>query len=245
MLVLAVACCGIARADAPTGAVYVVTLPSAADVWLDGAYIGRTPVLVDALTAGRHSVTAAKNGWASKVSDVAIAAGGIAFATILLDHGAKASRAGGTIGLRGRPVEALELDGTAVVPGPDGTLAATAGIHELMIRAGGARMTRRVVVYPDVMTAVVVGGGAAEEDPHAGVVAPAARYLPAGAYAIEGRKVVVHYNGHDAIGELDGATIRIDGEPATFRAAPTVIAGRLYLPMELLIRMGATPVRMR
>ena len=44
---------------APTGGVYVTTLPAGADVWVDGTYLGHSPIVLAAVGAGdSHEDTA-------------------------------------------------------------------------------------------------------------------------------------------------------------------------------------------
>src|SRR5579884_2488771 len=59
----------------PFGGLYVNSLPTGADVWVDGSYIGRTPLLVDGLRAGKHAITVTKAGWKVEEVDQNVAAG--------------------------------------------------------------------------------------------------------------------------------------------------------------------------
>src|SRR5665213_2587339 len=59
----AIAACVIFLAAVPTGSLYVTTLPSGADVWIDGTYAGRSPLVLGGLVAGRHTVGLTKTGW--------------------------------------------------------------------------------------------------------------------------------------------------------------------------------------
>src|ERR1700716_3324697 len=52
----AVAACAIFLAAVPTGSLYVTTLPTGADVWIDGTYVGHSPLVLGALAPGRHTV---------------------------------------------------------------------------------------------------------------------------------------------------------------------------------------------
>ena len=64
--ILALAARAGAAAQAAAGGMYVSTLPADADVWVDGAYIGRSPLLIEGLGEGRHALTVTKAGWVSQ-----------------------------------------------------------------------------------------------------------------------------------------------------------------------------------
>ena len=61
-----------AIAETATGGTYVTTLPTGADVWFDGTYVGRSPVVVDGLTEGRHALSILKAGWQPQDGTVTI-----------------------------------------------------------------------------------------------------------------------------------------------------------------------------
>ena len=116
----------------PTGAVYLTTLPAGADVWLDGTYVGRTPLLIDALAQGRHAVTLTKTGWAVEETDVAVPAGGTALQSIRLNaqHPGSAMRGEGAYSLRGLAKGShVVVDGTAFTRDPLAVTPAPAGAH--------------------------------------------------------------------------------------------------------------------
>ncbi|MCP4501372.1 MAG: PEGA domain-containing protein [Deltaproteobacteria bacterium] len=49
--------------DAKTGGISVFSAPNAAEVWLDGSFVGVTPVTVDSITVGRHFLRVVKDGY--------------------------------------------------------------------------------------------------------------------------------------------------------------------------------------
>src|SRR5260370_37931827 len=69
-------CGGVGAAAPSAGGGYVATVPSGADVWIDGTYCGRSPVLLDALAEGRHMLTPTKAGWNVQERRVDIPGGG-------------------------------------------------------------------------------------------------------------------------------------------------------------------------
>jgi hypothetical protein len=227
----------------PTGALYVTTLPTDADVWLDGTYVGHSPVVLDALAAGRHTVSLNRTGWVSADVDVSVVAGTTALSSVVLTRtGSNALRgAGGSIVIKGLPAKSVLIDGTAGAPDRTGAYAVASGTHELVAVTSAGKMTRTVTVYPEMPTEVVLR----EEDPslRSAVVAPASDFLPAAAVKIEGTHVTIHYEHHAVDAMLGSSSYRLDGHEASYDAAPTVINGGLYLPLELLKQLTANDAK--
>jgi len=92
-----------ARAELPSGGVYVTTLPGGADIWIDGTYVGHSPVLVDALLSGHHAITLAKAGWNVQEVDVNISPSAVTMSSTRLVPGPRAMA--GTALARRRGVE--------------------------------------------------------------------------------------------------------------------------------------------
>ncbi|GAC1426208.1 MAG: hypothetical protein NVSMB64_32710 [Candidatus Velthaea sp.] len=226
---------------APTGALYITTLPSGADVWVDGTYVGHAPVVLDALAAGRHAVSLTKNGWQPQDLDVNVVAGGTALSSVPLARVARAARGGGGfLAIRGLNVRDVTLDGDPVKPDKNGVYPAPSGSHELVARAASGRVTRTITVYPEMRTDVLLRD---EGTTRSSVVAPALDYLPAEAVKIDGTHVAIKYEGRDVGGKFGSTTFRVDGRTTDFDAAPTLIGGRLYLPLELLTQLTAQSKR--
>jgi hypothetical protein len=221
-------------AAAPTGAIFITTLPSAADVWLDGTYMGHTPVLVDALTAGAHHLTLTRTGWTPADLAVAIAPAQTQTTSVVLVRDGTTSEGSGSIAvLSALPdrVAAIAIDGQPAVPGKDGSIAVAAGTHDVTIAAAQGKQTRTVTVYPQTRTVVVLS---ADEAPRSIVIAPADDYLPVSAYHLVGPRLVVRYGGHEVIAHLGTTTYTIDRHAVSYDAPPTLIRNRVYLPLELL-----------
>jgi hypothetical protein len=228
------------RAETPSGAVYVTTLPSGADIWVDGTYVGRAPVLVDALEPGHHSLTITKTGWVVQEVDVVVSPGTVAMSSTLLAAGPKAlaGSASGTILVRDVPAGAeLALDGTPFVPQPGKSITVDAGPHRITLVLAHAKTTRLINVLPDTVTDVVLREPHADEGP-AAVVAPAEDYLPTDNFSVEGKKIVVRYAGHVVIAYLGETQMRMDGAPIEYDGAPQSIGGKLYLPLALLEKLA-------
>lgn len=217
----------------------MTTLPSSAEVWLDGTYIGRSPALVGGLTPGRHAVTVTKSGWALRELDVNVAADATAFASTRLLAGARTPGSGalGSVVLRAVPSGAkLALDDAPLsfVAGQPQPVAA--GAHHLSVTTPQGKTTLALDVLPDTTTNVVV------HSPHAGtrsaVLAPAEDYLPTDAFTLAATKIVIHYAGHVVIARLGDVTVRYDGVSETYDSAAEQIGTKLYLPLGLLQKLA-------
>jgi hypothetical protein len=219
---------------APTGALFITTLPSGADVWLDGTYMGHTPVLVDALTVGAHHLTLTRTGWTAEDLAVAIAPAQTQTTSVVLVREGTMSEGSGSIAILTSPpdrVEAVTIDGQPAAPGKDGSIAVAAGTHDVTISGAQGKQTRTVTVYPQTRTEVVVS---ADEAPRSIVIAPADDYLPASAFHLDGTRLVVRYGGHEVIAHIGTTTYTIDRHAVSYDAPPTLIRNRVYLPLELL-----------
>jgi hypothetical protein len=225
-------------AAVPTGSLYVTTLPSAADVWIDGTYVGRSPLVLDALPVGRHTVGLTRAGWTPRQLDVTVLQGQTTFSSSLLENAKAGVRPlPGSIAIHGLGVVATFVDGVSLPPSKDGTIPASAGTHELTVRTNRGRITRTVQVWPQTRTDVVLQPNIEPGRPS--VVAPAEDYLPKSAIRIDGDRVVVHYDGHQVVGRIGLTTYRVDGRSVDYDAGPTLIGTKLFLPLELLELLSA------
>jgi hypothetical protein len=223
-------------AAAPTGALYITTLPSGADVWIDGTYTGHSPIVLDALAAGRHTVSLTKTGWVPQNLDVSIVAGSTALSSIELQRTPGHLRTDvGTIAIRGMAVKSVLIDGMPLVADKTGLYDVRAGLHEVVAMTTAGKVTRTITVYPDMRTDVVLR----DDDPQApAVVAPASDYIPAGSIRIDADRVAIKFGGHDVEGRLGSTVYRVDGKAMDFDSAPTLIGTKLYLPLALLTRIA-------
>jgi hypothetical protein len=228
-----------ARAEMATGSVYVTTLPSGAEVWIDGVYVGRSPVLADALARGRHAITITKSGWNPRQVSVDVMTSGMTMSSTALDAAPGLGIAGGNVLLRAVPDGArVAIDGKAV-DDPSKPIALPAGPHRLTVDGThGARSTRSFTVIPDTQSVLVLRDP--EPATRSKVVGLADDYVP-GAYTVEAGKVVVRYDGHLVVGRLGDPSLRIDGATVGYDVPPETIGGKLYLPLELLERLTGGP----
>jgi hypothetical protein len=217
----------------PFGGLYISSLPSGADVWVDGSYIGRTPLLIDGLRGGKHAVTVTKAGWKVEEVDQNVAAGVTTAATVLLDP-IKPLHTHGEIALHGLDRDArVSIDaGPWLKLQPE--YEAAVGTHSLSVREPQTRFERMILVYPEQTTHVLFVSPA---DTHSAVVAPVADYLPASSAKVSGDRVVVRWGGHVAVGHLGDARFLVDGRDVVYDAPAGMVRGRLYLPLDLILML--------
>ncbi len=223
--------------SAPTGGVYVTTLPAGADVWVDGTYLGHSPVLLDALPAGSHHLTLTRTGWTSQDLGVTVVASATVTASVVLARDGRSAVGTGTIAIHGVTVGSVLVDGETKTLGKDGTLNVDAGTHDVALVLPQGKITRSVTVYPQMRTDVVVEAGAPARSV---VIAPADDYVPAAAVLLTGDALSLHYGRHDVSARLGSTSYTVDHRTVVYDAAPTVIKNRVYLPIELLTLLTAS-----
>lgn len=223
-----------------SGGVYVATLPSGADVWIDGTHCGRSPVLVDALPQGKHAITLTKAGWNVQEGVVDIPGGGVALwsARLVLSPHSSAGSAMGAIVTRGLShAEKIAFDGGAPRDS-HGVIPLPAGPHTVSFPTAHGRLTRAFTVMPEMTTELVLRDDAASSDAspadRVGVIAPASDYLPPEAITLTGHDLLIRYEKHEVVAHLDKSWMRLDGSPVSYNSAPSLINGKLYLPLDLM-----------
>jgi hypothetical protein len=215
----------------------LTTLPAGADVWVDGSYVGRSPVFIDALPEGRHHLTLTKTGWSVQESEVELSAVALTLRSVQLAPAARQKPGTGLAVFHGLPARGgIEIDGRPVTFAAGKPVTLGAGLHQLTLATPGGVVLRNFTIYPDTTTEVLLRplAAGAEVSP---IIAAAVDYLPAEAFTVEGRKVVIRYEGHLVVGKLEETAVRFDGKPIEFAGTPTLIGGKLYLPLPLLERL--------
>ena len=215
----------------PFGGIYVTSLPNGADVWIDGSYIGRTPVLIDGLRMGKHAVTVTKAGWRVAEIDEDIAAGTTIAATLQLSPlNPPLSR--GSLELHGLDAAAKVSFDHQAWRAMEAHYDLPSGLHHISIKEVHGKFERDVTVYPDQTTHVMFR--AQPPETRSAVVAPLQNYIPASAAKVSGDRLVVKWGGHVVTGKLGDAKFVVDGHPMVYDAPAGMVSGRLYLPLDLI-----------
>lgn len=201
-------------------------------MWLDGTYVGRSPVVVDAVGVGAHHLSLTRSGWNPEDLAIAISASQTQTTSVVLTRDGKSSELPGTIAIHATgSLGPVTIDGQPATLGKDGSVALSAGAHDVSITSAQGKQTRTVTVYPQTRTDIVVG---ADTVLRSFVIAPADDYLPASAIKFDGAKLVVHYRGHDVAARVGVTVYTVDKKLASYDSPPTLIKNRIYLPLELL-----------
>ncbi|MDQ6932272.1 MAG: PEGA domain-containing protein [Candidatus Eremiobacteraeota bacterium] len=237
-LIVAVTSVGVATPTMASGGVYLTTLPSGADVWVDGMYVGRTPILLDGLESGKHAVTLTKLGFSVAEIEQRVGTEGIATGSVVLQRSGRVRGESGRIVLHGlQPGSQVSLDGVA---GARAAVQTPSGLHQIVVHVGKTKMVRSIAVFPGTTTDVVVSPVSATVvavRSKSVVVAPAEQYLPDSAFRTERDKVLIDYRGHIVVAHLGQYHFKIDNATVAFDAPPAFVHGKLYLPLELLLQL--------
>ncbi len=226
------------------GAAFVTTLPLGADIWLDGAYVGRTPAFVDLLSAGKHTIVVTRTGWAAQSATVQIGVGQTVPISLLLARATTAAtnRSFGTLDVRGSPAGAsVYVDGEKIGGLPATGKKVRAGYHIITVVGNGSeRSTRDVNVFPDTATTVTITAGE-PGGPAGDILEPVASYIPAEDVSVQGAQVAIKYRGADVRCSLGSRTYTLNGKEGLLSMAPTMLSGKLYLPLSLLQHITGAP----
>lgn len=231
----------------PHGGAYLTSLPANASAWLDGVYVGSTPVYVDDVLPGHHSVTLSAAGWQPQTAQFDVAAGRIEPVSIIMQRNAgdNASKGQGALAVAGAPTGSrVFLDGTALetpsLPHPTG-----AGYHIVTLQPPGAKTARsmRVVdVFPGATTTISFAppsnAGVAPEDD---VLEPVDAAVPGAAIAMAGSDVIIHFKGVEVECTIGSRAYTFNGKQETMSISPALVGGKVYLPRSLLARIGGQP----
>src|SRR5437868_1290340 len=146
----------------PHGGAFITSLPGTASAWLDGTYVGPTPVYVDDLLPGRHSVTLSSAGWQPQSTSFDVSVGRVTPVSIVMQRVAsqatKINKGQGILTIAGGPAGArVYVDGVSIGALPVDPRPVGAGYHIVTLERLGrnaVKSTRIVNVFPNVTTAV-------------------------------------------------------------------------------------------
>jgi hypothetical protein len=143
----------------------------------------------------------------------------------------------GSVIVRNLPAGAtLAIDGAPAKVGIGHAFELPVGPHHIAMTTPRGRTTLAFTVLPDMMTDLVLAEPQTKDTPSA-VVAAADDYLPDDAIVVEGKKIVIRYQGHVAVAHFGETGAKLDGASLDFDGAPESIGGRVYLPLGLLDKL--------
>ncbi|HEY7980972.1 MAG TPA: PEGA domain-containing protein [Candidatus Eremiobacteraceae bacterium] len=236
---------------APHGGAYITSLPSGAEVWMDGVYLGRTPAYVDDLLPGHHSLTVSRAGWNVQTAGVDVNVGQTTPISLVLQRIAPgagqsdASKSPGLLSVRGAAGDTVYIDGVRAGSLPIDAKSVQGGFHIVTVTGKSTgRLTRVVDVFPDTLSVIsvaavqsaIAGGGAADD-----VLASLAAYLPGANVVIARDVVAIHGRGLELQCSIGSRDYTLNGKPGTFTIAPALVGGKVYLPLSLLQHLAPTP----
>jgi hypothetical protein len=225
----------------PHGGAFITTLPLGADIWVDGAYVGRTPAFVDLLAAGKHTIVVTRTGWEAQRATIDVGIGQTTQVSLTLARtsAANASHDVGELDVRGSPAGATVLvDGKkiGVIPAVAPKLAA--GYHIVtVIGKPDERSTRDVEVFPDTTTTISITAGE-QGGPGNDILEPVSSYIPDQDVAMNGSQITIKFRGFDLHCALGSRAYTLNGKDGLLSIAPALLSGKLYLPQSLLVHLS-------
>jgi hypothetical protein len=225
------------------GSVYVSSLPPSASVWMDGNYMGNTPLFIDGLDAGRHFLTLTRAGWQPQSTAVDVVSGHVASVNAVLIANApqaqEQSRAKGMLTVRGAAGAKVFVDGVALTAPYEGQ-AEYAGDHILLVQRGTVRTTTSIRIYPDTTTTISLAprSSSTNQTGSADMLAALQDYVPASDFTVGGDEIAIHHNGIELECTVGSRTYVLNGRPGVLSVAPAMVGGKPYLPMSLLQRLS-------
>lgn len=226
------------------GGIFVTSLPAGAAVWMDGTYLGETPLFVDSVESGRHAVTLIHSGWQPQTVYADVSAGHVTPVSIVLaqNSGARppASRAKGMLSVRTPAGSKVSLDGTPLLESNEAQ-SVDAGDHILSIsKPGSARITQIVHIYPQITTVIdeiATSSAAVSPTSDDDVLAMLEQYVPPSNYTMNGDVITIHYHGVEVECAIGSKNYMLNGKSGTLSLAPALVAKKAYLPLSLLKRI--------
>ena len=227
----------------------MTSLPGTASAWLDGTYVGPTPVYVDDLLPGRHSVTLSSAGWQPQSTAFDVSVGRITPVSVIMARvaspaGAAPSKGQGILTVAGGPAGArVYIDGVAIGAMPVDPHAVGAGYHIVTLEPLGknaVKSTRIVDVFPNVTTAVVFAAATATSaaPPPDDILEPVDSIVPENGIVISGNDVTIHYRGIEIECTIGSRSYTLNGRAQTLDIPPALVGGKVYLPLSLLQRLA-------
>jgi len=228
----------------------VTTLPAGASVWLDGTYLGQTPVYVDDLLPGQHGVTISRTGWLPETATFDVVVSRVTPVSIIMRRALQGDQPAqlkgqGALSIRGdAPGARVYIDGVAIGQLPVESRSVQAGYHIVTLEPAGkgqAKTTRIVDVFPDTTTVVEIVGPlpvAVQPNPADDILEPLDSVVPADSVVIAGDDVTIHFRGAEVQCAIGSRTYTFNGKAGTLAIPPALVGGKVYLPLSLLRRLA-------
>lgn len=210
--------------------------------------MGPTPVYVDDLLPGHHSVTLSSAGWQPLSAQFDVFVGRITPVSVIMQRVASAPSSGaskgqGTLAIVGGPPGArVYVDGNAIGAMPVEPHAVGAGYHIVTLQPLGKnaiKSTRVVDVFPNVTTAVAFAAASAlaTARPPDDILEPVDSVVPANGIIMSGNDITIHYRGIEIECAIGSRSITFNGRAETLGIPPALVGGKVYLPASLLQRL--------
>lgn len=241
-VVVFAACVLSAAAAVGHGSVFVSTLPPGAAVWIDGRYMGESPLLVEDLSSGRHFITLIRSGWQPQSTTADISIGRVTTLSAVLNQNLQTRKnlATGTLVIRDAGDAKVYVDGNLLQTSSNSQQLA-AGSHILSVVRGNQRSISSVRIYPQTVTTVSVapqtnysGPADTPQDELAALV----DYVPATDFVVNGDTITIHYKGYELECEVGSLSYDLNGKSGTLTVAPAMVGDKPYLPLSLLNRIA-------
>ena len=234
----------LATAGAQTGhgSLYVTTLPPGTSVWMDGDYLGETPLFVDDLDGGRHSITLTRSGWQPQSTAVDVIVGRVTTVSAVLatsDASPRpASHPKGTLSVRGANGAKVFVDGVPL-PTPYESQPLDSGEHILLVLRGKQHQTSSIRIYPQTTTTVSLqprseSQALTQSDE---MLASLQDYVPPSDFSVSADQITIHYKGVEVECAVGSHSYVLNGKPGNLSVAPAMVGGKPYLPVSLLERI--------
>jgi PEGA domain len=229
------------------GSIYVTTLPPGATVWMDGRYVGETPLFIDDVVPGHHVVLLTRSGWQPVSTGTDVNVGAVGYVTAVLAQNAPAHATGtlakGTLQIRDAQGAQVWVDGAAVTSF-DQPQTLAAGQHILAVARGRQRTASSFHIYPDTRTSISLAAAAQSQatalgnDDELGALQD---YVPPNDFVVNGDDITIHYHGLEVECAVGSLSYTLNGKPGSLSVAPAMVGDKAYLPLSLLQRLAKGP----
>ncbi len=230
----------------PHGGAFVTSLPGSASAWVDGAFVGATPLYVDDLLPGQHTLTLSSAGWQPASTSFDVVIGHITPVSVVLgrSQSSPAREGQGILAVVGAPPGArIYVDGNGIGVAPVDPHPESAGYHIVTVQLAGkngTRFTRVVNVFPNATTAVALSAPATNLQPQPidDILEPLDSVVPPTSVVISGSDVTIHYRGFEVQCAIGSRSYTFNGKPGTLSISPALVGSKVYVPSSLLARLS-------